>query len=817
MKRNRNGHSRTVYAILALWLCITLVPFSSFAGSVPENGVENGDNTELILGQDEDGAEALQAEEQYPDEAADELSAEPEDTAEPEEQAGEEYQDEIEVQRPAEADAAIERQDAGSRCAPGTHVLQRVEAVPATCMKQGIKGHSVCTVCGALFDYNMQNEVTEQSLIIPVTAHTWSKYTDIVKPTIDKNGIRRHYCAVCGTYYDEDIVYGVVPATGKSFKLDGNKLQFKSAVAKSVPSFMKEARIRDIWIKAAKKKITVYWTPAKRMERVDGVIILRKTGKSKVYKEIKRISFKNNSSGTARWSPKSSYTDKKAKKKNKAYSYVLVSYFTSSNGYVYISHCSEWAAGQTTASKLKNAYKAKINKKTADMQYNDKITLKISHNKPGKTFMKSSFRWYSDNTAIAKVNKKGVVTAMAPGTTTIRGRLPSGKDVKCTVDIVGAFTPSTPSLSVDVASNSSITLVWRKCSYATSYDLYQSSNGVNWSSPMRVTGTSKKVTGLKKGHKYSFYLVARNDNGKYTALSNKSNVVAQKAVIKRRPTTVTGWPSNRSPYSGTTFSVSLNIGSPDRRRAQLQMYQNRSWVTKKTVYLPDGAGTYRVNISFPNDWWGGTTTWRLVIPRSATSEDYTTRTLVIKSSRRYQNPSGYVQISDSISKHGYNYYTSPVLVNSNSTRSDHVEALIRTANKYKGDSYVNGRSGAPGNGIDASGLVIQACYGAGVDLWPISPATRPSNCAPSLMNLRLASRKYTSDHRNINRGDLIFFYTGGNTVGHVAIYLGYDKIIHASLVTGRVETSTITALTKKFADGGKYGYTVAGCRRIFVN
>lgn len=254
MKRNRNGHSRTVYAILALWLCITLVPFSSFAGSVPENGVENGDNTELILGQDEDGAEALQAEEQYPDEAADELSAEPEDTAEPEEQAGEEYQDEIEVQRPAEADAAIERQDAGSRCAPGTHVLQRVEAVPATCMKQGIKGHSVCTVCGALFDYNMQNEVTEQSLIIPVTAHTWSKYTDIVKPTIDKNGIRRHYCAVCGTYYDEDIVYGVVPATGKSFKLDGNKLQFKSAVAKSVPSFMKEARIRDIWIKAAKRR-----------------------------------------------------------------------------------------------------------------------------------------------------------------------------------------------------------------------------------------------------------------------------------------------------------------------------------------------------------------------------------------------------------------------------------------------------------------------------------------------------------------------------------------------------------------------------------
>jgi cell wall-associated NlpC family hydrolase len=135
-----------------------------------------------------------------------------------------------------------------------------------------------------------------------------------------------------------------------------------------------------------------------------------------------------------------------------------------------------------------------------------------------------------------------------------------------------------------------------------------------------------------------------------------------------------------------------------------------------------------------------------------------------------------------------------------------------------GDRYVNGKSGAPGSGIDASGLVIQSCYGAGVDIWPVSPATRPSNCVPKIWGLsKLGYLNYTdnvkdlTDHPGIFRGDLIFFNTGGG-VGHVAIYLGWDKIIHADMVTGRVGTSTISKLIDP---KGKYRYSVYGAKRIF--
>lgn len=328
------------------------------------------------------------------------------------------------------------------------------------------------------------------------------------------------------------------------------------------------------------------------------------------------------------------------------------------------------------------------------------------------------------------------------------------------------------------------------------------------------------MTGLKKGHRYTFYVIARNDNNGYTAKSKNSNVVYQKAVIKRRPSTITGFPTSKSLISGKTFKVTVKVSSPDGRKAKLQMYEGKKWVTKKTVKLANGAGVDKVTITFPNTWWGSTTSWRITVPASSTAESCTTKTLKITSKRRYQNPGRYVQIANSISKHGYGYYTSPVLVNSNSTKSAHIEALIKTANKYKGNRYVNGKSGKPGAGVDASGLVIQACYGAGVDLWPISPATRPSNCVPRIMSSRLKKITYKSiegstDHPGVLRGDLIFFYTGRNTIGHVAIYLGWDKIVHASMVTGKVETSTISELVLPTSEGGKYGYTVAGVRRIF--
>ena len=61
-----------------------------------------------------------------------------------------------------------------------------------------------------------------------------------------------------------------------------------------------------VWITAAKTSMKVQWTPAKG--EVDGYFVLRKAGKETVYSQVANVA------GTA-----TTYTDKKAKKKNTAY------------------------------------------------------------------------------------------------------------------------------------------------------------------------------------------------------------------------------------------------------------------------------------------------------------------------------------------------------------------------------------------------------------------------------------------------------------------------------------------------------------------
>ena len=162
--------------------------------------------------------------------------------------------------------------------------------------------------------------------------------------------------------------------------------------------------------------------------------------------------------------------------------------------------------------------------------------------------------------------------------------------------------------------------------------------------------------------------------------------------------------------------------------------------------------------------------------------------------RKYQNPPVYVQIVDEISTHGYDYYTSPVLTSKHSSRSDHVDAMIKTAYKYLGDPFVNRQSAEPGKGVDCSGLVMQACYGAGVDLWPSNPYRH-----------QYGEDKYEWESREIaemdglrtipyeerKRGDLIFYANSEGTVVHVAIYLGHGRIIHSSNSLGGVVITPI--------------------------
>ena len=604
-----------------------------------------------------------------------------------------------------------------------------------------------------------------------------------------------------------------------SFIHDGVSVKFASDVVQAVPGFMENATPGRVWIRSNKKNINVSWNNAAKIStltNVDGVILLRATGKSKDFSEIAKLAFVKD--GDTIRETKTAYTDTSASKKNTAYTYRLVSYYVK-DGYTFISHISDWAAGQTSASKLKSFYTAKINSSSLKLQYKDTYTLKLTVAKPKAKYLPKSFRWYSDDSSIAAVDSSGKVTAKGPGSTTIYGKLASGDQFSCTVNVTGAFKPAAPKLSVDYATESAITLKWDKKDYATSYDVYKSDDGLHWENPVNVKGTSHTFSGLTKNHTYTFYVTARNDNTPYSAESTNSNVVNQKAVVDLRETVVSGFPEKKSAKSGTTLKITVKVKYPESRKASLQMKQGKKWTTKKTVTLPKGTGNSKVTITFPKDWWNGSTEWRLFIPKSKTSSEYTTKTLTITAQRRYQNPKGYVQISDTISKHGYKHYVSKVLVNSSSTKADHVSALIKTAKKYKGDKYAQSKSGAPGKGIDESGLIMQACYGAGVDLWPISPSTRPYNCLPKIMASKFKKITYkaaaegSNDYVGMNKGDLIFFSKSKNgTPTHAAIYLGLGDIIHADPVKGNVNISTIRALEDR---DGSYKYYVVGVRRIF--
>lgn len=150
--------------------------------------------------------------------------------------------------------------------------------------------------------------------------------------------------------------------------------------------------------------------------------------------------------------------------------------------------------------------------------------------------------------------------------------------------------------------------------------------------------------------------------------------------------------------------------------------------------------------------------------------------------RAYQNPEGLVQISSRISTHGYNYYTSPVLTNTTSNREDHVEAMISTALGYLGDPCKVRYGGKPGPGVDCSGLVMQAAYGAGIDLWPCNPYRHRSGPSKYIMESTFMAEFEnikTVPAEEIRRGDLVFYNNDKNLAIHVAIYLGDGKMLHS--------------------------------------
>ena len=109
---------------------------------------------------------------------------------------------------------------------------------------------------------------------------------------------------------------------------------------------------------------------------------------------------------------------------------------------------------------------------------------------------------------------------------------------------------------------------------------------------------------------------------------------------------------------------------------------------------------------------------------------------------------------------------------------------------------------APGVGVDCSGLVMQCLYAVGMDLGDYNPYkhwTDPFH-AHDANNMAADARFMHVNYESRQPGDLIFY------PGHVAIYVGNDRIIDAYSPSTGVRVASIK-------DGGS---TISGVGRPMV-
>ena len=136
-------------------------------------------------------------------------------------------------------------------------------------------------------------------------------------------------------------------------------------------------------------------------------------------------------------------------------------------------------------------------------------------------------------------------------------------------------------------------------------------------------------------------------------------------------------------------------------------------------------------------------------------------------------------------------YVTPIKVNSESTRSDYIEAMVSTAESYlsAGTAYGGGCSGSPGSAADCSGLIIQCLYAAGINPTSVSVVTH------SQSSHLYGSRDLGNDSKlgitvsSPERGDLVFYYNSSGVITHVALYVGDGYVIESQTYSGVIKRS----------------------------
>ena len=157
--------------------------------------------------------------------------------------------------------------------------------------------------------------------------------------------------------------------------------------------------------------------------------------------------------------------------------------------------------------------------------------------------------------------------------------------------------------------------------------------------------------------------------------------------------------------------------------------------------------------------------------------------------------------------YGIDSYVSPTLTNPGATRQQRIDAMINTAYQYMGKPWWAGCSSAPAWGVDCSGLVMQALYGAGINPTTVSSTHHgyPGNEWNS-RNLFVDPHFQNIGWNDRQRGDLVFYYQPGTRIiWHVAILLDPNTVI---------ESWPPCVMVQPIVNGQRN--VVAGIRRVFA-
>ena len=208
-------------------------------------------------------------------------------------------------------------------------------------------------------------------------------------------------------------------STAKTQYISGMKMVFSKKVISDVRLNVTPS---NVWVKGKSRSIKVKWC-ALPSSSIDGYYVLRRDLKGSTWRQIATVK-----------KTKTSYTDKKAKKKNKAYYYTVVAYKNSKSGKIKVSGSSLWASALTTRSKKKNVDSVKVSNLANVVSVMSGSCAQTYLKYPSKAYSKE-IRWYSSNNNVATVSSTGLVSGKNIGSATITAKAHTGKITTFTVRV----------------------------------------------------------------------------------------------------------------------------------------------------------------------------------------------------------------------------------------------------------------------------------------------------------------------------------------------------------------------------------------------